>query len=67
MMLDRLTDQPPDKILSLMAAFRADRAVGWNAAERPAAILTSVILFVLCAVYVALGVRSFIAVWLATV
>jgi hypothetical protein len=30
-------------------------------AERPAAILTSVILFVLCAVYVAIGVRSFIA------
>lgn len=30
-------------------------------AERPAAILTSVILFVLCAVYVAFGVRSFVA------
>ena len=30
-------------------------------AERPAAIITSVILFVLCAVYVAIGVRSFVA------
>jgi hypothetical protein len=29
--------------------------------ERPAAILTSVILFVLCAVYVAVGIRSFVA------
>lgn len=30
-------------------------------AERPAAIITSLILFVLCAIYVALGVRSFVA------
>ncbi len=30
-------------------------------AERPAAIIVSVILFVVCAVYVALGVRSFVA------
>lgn len=30
-------------------------------AARPAAIITSVILFVLCAVYVAVGVRSFVA------
>ncbi|GAA3712039.1 hypothetical protein GCM10022204_33620 [Microlunatus aurantiacus] len=30
-------------------------------AERPAAIIVSVILFVVCVVYVAIGVRSFIA------
>jgi hypothetical protein len=30
-------------------------------AERPAAIIVSVLLFVICAVYVALGVRSFVA------
>ncbi len=30
-------------------------------AERPAAIVVSIILFVVCAVYVALGVRSFVA------
>lgn len=30
-------------------------------AERPAAIVVSLILFVVCAVYVALGVRSFVA------
>lgn len=29
-------------------------------AERPAAIVTSVILFVVCAVYVVLGIRSFV-------
>lgn len=29
-------------------------------AERPAAIITSLILFLLCAVYVALGIRSFV-------
>lgn len=30
-------------------------------AERPAAIITSLILFVVCAVYVVLGIRSFVA------
>lgn len=32
-----------------------------GAAERPAAIITSLILFVLCAGYVAVGIRSFVA------